>query len=333
MEIKKQPEALKRAQNVNPVLSAFNKALINFVSMFSSKSGTPSTPERPVTANTTGPLSWVTLLGFFLSITIFVSSIVWGDGMSMIATLLLSLLSTLTGIANKWELKLPKKPEGSAPPGDTVIRYPNGSFLVVKCDESIARELFFAPEEIEYRLSDPAKYRILSLIGTVILMLGIISLANAKLQLQFAWVGAYILINAAHWIAAALPQKMHWDLTCYVLAEQGIQGGPSNGNFTEALWKAIVVTKDTRWVKNGKAAPQTGVWDQWLIEANTHAKLASSVESEDILRPIFPDGDPTRKGKVWKLPTNWNAREEWKKINSPAEQATANNALPPNEAA
>lgn len=296
------------------------------------ESGTPSTMDRPVTAKTTGPLSWVTLLGFSLSICIFVSSIVFGDGMSMVATLLLSGLSTLTGIANKWELKLPQRRDGIAPKGDTVIRYPNGSYLIVKCDETIARELFFAPEEITYRLSDPVQYRIVSLFGTVILMLGIIALANAKLQLQFAWAGAYVIINAAHWIAAAVPQKMHWDLSCYQLKEQGVEGGPTNESFTDALWKAIVLTKDTRWVKNGKAAPQTGVWDQWLIEAETHAQLAGAQDSVKLKKPIFPDGEPTPEGKEWKLP-KWDPIFEWTKINDEAEQAKIKGALPPSEAA
>lgn len=335
VEIKKKHGKPNRAGNLDgePAVSWASKALRTLVSLFQSKSGTPSTFERPVTANTTGPLSWVTLLGFLLSVTVFIASIIFGDGMSMTATILLSLLSTLTGIANKWSLKLPKKPEGEAPPGDTVIRYPNGSYLVVKCDETIARELFFAPEEIQYWLNNPAVYRMISLLGTIVLMLGIIALANAKLQLQFAWAGAYIIINAAHWIAAAVPPKMHWDLSCYQLSEQGIQGGPTNGNFTEALWKAIVLTKSTRWVKNGKAAPQTGVWDEWLTYADDHANYATFVDNTQLIDPIFPDDRPTRAGKVWLLPKDWDPRNEWKKLSDEAELAKVKGAIPPNEAA
>ena len=90
--------------------------------------------------------------------------------MSLVATLLLSFLSTLTGVANKSKLKLPGKPPGETPPGDTVIRYPNGSYLVVRCEEEIARELYFAPEEIEYKLSNQTAYRMVSLLGTIVLM-------------------------------------------------------------------------------------------------------------------------------------------------------------------
>lgn len=102
-------------------------------------------------ARATGPLTWVTLLGFMEALTLLIASIVFGDGMSLIATILLAGLSTIVGVCNKWTLKLvqpPKAPDDKSeiPRGDVVIRYPNGSFLVVKCSERAARELYFAPE-------------------------------------------------------------------------------------------------------------------------------------------------------------------------------------------
>lgn len=88
----------------------------------------------------------MTLLGFMEALTLLIASIVFGDGMSLIATLLLAGLSTIVGICNKWTLKLVQPPKANSenPKGDVVIRYPNGSFLVVKCSEHIARELYFA---------------------------------------------------------------------------------------------------------------------------------------------------------------------------------------------
>lgn len=284
-----------------------------------------------VKAKATGPLTWVTLLGCFLSAVLFVSSLVFGDGMSMLATILLSLLSTLIGFANKWSLRLAQRVKSSIPPpGDVVIRYPNGSYLVVRCDEDVARELYFAPEEIEYAIKSPAIYRIISLVGTLMLMLGVIALANARLELQFAWAGAYIIINAAHWTAAALPPGAHWDLSCYSVKEEGIEGGPKNKNFTEALWKAIVVTKSIRWVKNGKAAPQTDVWDAWLEEAKTHAKLAQS-RLGCAISPLWPcEKDP--KNTIWVVP-KWDAKAAWNELNDQMNDAENEGATHPMRAA
>lgn len=280
----------------------------------SSKNAEREKSEPLVTANRNGPLSWVTILGCLLSTGLFISSIVFGDGMSLVATLLLSLLSTLTGIANKWELKLPVRGCHDAPAGDTVIRYPNGSYLVVRCEEEIARELYFAPEEIDYKIKSPAIYRMISLLGTIVLMLGIIALANAKLQLQFAWAGAYVIINAAHWVVAALPQRLHWDLDCYEIREQGVEGGPHNSSFTEALWQAILLTDDIRWVKNGNAAPQTAVWDEWLEQAEEVAHKRGQTTGP-LKEPMFGSSASQQKATIWMSPQGWDPKDAWNKIN------------------
>ena len=285
-----------------------------------SKTQSPDMGPPPVKAKATGPLTWVTLTGFFLSLSLFIISIALGDGFSLIATLCLSFLSTLIGIANKWNLKLPKRPAGATDKlsGDTVIRYPKGAFLIVKCDEDVARELYFAPEEIEYDIKSPAIYRIISLVGSLVLMLGIIFLANAKLQLQFAWAGAYGIINAAHWAAAAMPAKSHWDLSCYDLKEQSVEGGPKNKTFTEALWKAILLTKSIEWVRIGDAAPRTEVWQRWLRKAEEASKMAGSTIGP-LIEPIWPGSTSkgtVTKGTVWQKPENWDAKKAWDDINT-----------------
>jgi hypothetical protein len=250
-----------------------------------------------------------------MSVSIFALSIIFGDGMSMIATILLSFLSTVVGVSNKWNLKLPRRPQAEAPPGDVVIRYPNGSYLIVQCDEDVARELYFAPEEIDYTIKSPMAYRILSLFGTLMLMLGVIALANAKLQLQMVWAGAYILINIVHWVVAAVPQKMHWDLSCYDVREQGVEGGPSNPSFTEALWKAILITKSKSWVKNGKAAPETEVWDAWLDKAEEQANMYQTHIGE-LEKPLWLDGDLS-KATIFDAPhkDQWDAKSAWDALN------------------
>lgn len=224
--------------------------------------------------------------------------------MSIVALVLLSLLSSLIGLSNKWELKLPQRHEkkGRVPRGDVVIRYPKGSFLIVRCAEDVARELYFAPEGISYFISHAPIYRILSLVGTVMLMGGVICLANAQIQVQIAWAGSYMLLGAAYWIVAALPSKMHWDTSCYQVIQECLsdsadkKGYPSeNTTYTKALWKAICVTKDTDWVLRSSACPETKAWEYWLQEAKACSKDVRLVD----------DPDPTQNRTIWDVP-DWD---------------------------
>ena len=280
---------------------------------------TNSNRQSPlVKLNPLGPLAWATLLGSFVSIALFIISIVLGDGMSLIATLLLSCLSTLVGLSNKWELQLPRKYTGRAklPPGNVVIKFPNKSFLIVFCEEEIAREIFWAVEEIKYHIENATAYRLISLVGTLMLMLGVIVLANAKLPLKFCWTGAYLLLNAAHWAAAALPQRLHWNLSAFRVEEQGIAGGPDNETYMDALGKAIVVTKSVDWLRLGKAVPFTHKWDEWLAEAERAANTCGY--RSGIVDSRFWGQDGSQKeGVVWDMPPVkcWTARGSWDKIN------------------
>ncbi|WPH02420.1 Hypothetical protein R9X50_00528400 [Acrodontium crateriforme] len=298
---------------------------------FRGKSGRQNTQSPTlgpplIKARANGPLSWVTLSGFFLSVLLLITSFLLGDGWSVVATLLLSSLSTLIGIGNKWSLRLPQRQRGNDPPdGDVVIRYPNGSYLIVRCDEDVARELYFAPEEIEYTIND-ALYRVIALFGTLMLMVGVIALANSKLELQFAWAASYVISNAAHWAVAALPARYHWDFSCYEITEQSIVGGPKNKTFTEALWKAIVLTKSTRWVRNGKAAPQTQVWDDWLKEAEDQARDALS-HTGPLIDPKWPGQNP-KKGVIWDVPANWHAKQAWDQLNETSTEFKGTGRLP-----
>jgi hypothetical protein len=225
--------------------------------------------------------------------------------MSVVATVLLSLLTSLIGYGNKWKLELPKRKNTNAkvPRGDVVIRYPKGCFLIVRCEEDVARELYFAPETISYLLTHGPAYRILSLVGTMMLMGGVICLANAQIQVQIAWAGAYMLLGSSYWIVAALPSKMHWDTSCYKVTNEclsdstlGKKGFPSeNDTFTQALWKAIVVSKDIGWVRRSNACPDTPAWSEWLMEAKAcsrDVRLMDVEHSKGKTMWEVPDWDP-----------------------------------------
>lgn len=258
--------------------------------------------EAPVVK--THNFSWLTVnicLGCAFSIALLVLSVIWEDGMGLIATGTLSLLSTVIGVGNKWTLKLPtrRNPGGTAPRGDVVIRHPRGSFLIVKCEEDIAREIFFAPETIEYLVSDLKMYRLISLVGSFLLMVGVICLANAKTKTQVSFAAAFLILNATYWLVAALPSRKHWNTSAFKtrkhkikLPEHAEKEICSHTTFTQALWTAIAVTKRTGWVQLGEAAPKTKVWDEWLREAREMVENVKLGGTPKVMTYEIPKWDP-----------------------------------------
>lgn len=233
------------------------------------KGGNPE--DALLTAQTFGILSFLAILGFAMSIALFGLSIHFNDGWALVATVLLSCLSSLLGVMCKWSLVLRKRVTGrdDIPSGDVIICYPNGSFLIVECDEEIARPLFFAPERCNYLLSG-TWYRSLALLGTMMLMFGVIALGNSGSRMQVAFGAAYVLLNAAYWLVAAMPEKIHWDYSALDIQELStILPAPDEKlSFRNALWTAIRLTGSTRWVRTGRIAPDTQAWDDWLRKAD-----------------------------------------------------------------
>ena len=88
---------------------------------------------------------------------------------------------------------------------DLILITPH-SYLVLKCNESLAHQLLFAPDAIAYKLQHSGHFIPVSLLGTLILMISVIALANAKIQLQIACAASYVILNIGHWMAAALPR-------------------------------------------------------------------------------------------------------------------------------
>src|SRR5271154_571266 len=111
--------------------------------------------------------------------------------MSLLATVLLSSLSTIAGIENKWSPSPnAPNPDPHAPPGDVIIKYVQGAFIIVKCQEKTSRYLYFNPSErCIYLIKSSTVYRMLSLVNTLLLMGGVLCLANSYLQSQTAWAG------------------------------------------------------------------------------------------------------------------------------------------------
>lgn len=224
-----------------------------------------------VTARMLSPVTFLSLLGCGMSITLVIVSVIKEDGMALLATILLSSLTTLVGIGNLWNLRLKKRDaKRLVPPSDIIIVYPRGAFLIVRCDEEVARELYWHPELCEYVVGVTA-YRILALIATLMLMFGVIFLGNASLTLQTCYGGAYLILNTAYWTVAALPEEWNWDLSCFKVEAERYAGGEQCKSFTSALWKSIAITQSTHWVTNGQIAPMSEAWTRWLQQAEVQA--------------------------------------------------------------
>ncbi|KAI9776601.1 MAG: hypothetical protein M1839_009505 [Geoglossum umbratile] len=279
--------------------------------------------ERPTVPllkpKTWGPLPLLSTLGLAMSVTLLILSIVREDGWALLATLLLSFLSTLIGFGSYWQLNLAvRKSKRNVPPADVVVIYPGGVFVVVKCNENVARALFFAPETCQYFM-DQGNYQRLALVATMMLMFGVIALGNATLPLQISFGASYLLLNAGYWYVASLGEECHWDLTSFNVTPELFKATPAKatpvkatpkspnvaseqthveatsyveeGTFTRALWKAIAITGTASWVRLGQVAPVTDAWNKWLKEA------------EDVLEPTWSGGmEPPRDNGAIVIP-------------------------------
>ena len=265
-----------------------------------------SKPNRDATvsAKTFGPLAWVELLGTAMSLALLILSITRSDGFALLTTILLSLLSTMIGIGSRWKLTLMQRKANRRVPRDNIIiKYPHGAFLVVKCDENIARELYWHPEECNYVFGDTV-YRLISLVGTLTLMFGVICLGNSTLYLQIGFAASYMILNVAYWIVAALPPQWHWDLSCYKVEQEKYEGGERHASFTQALWKAIAITQSVEWVKNGQIAPVSEAWKLWVEKAG---EVVEKEKEKEELAGMGTDGaDNLEKRGVKSIP-HWDA--------------------------
>jgi len=277
---------------------------------------------RQISANPGSLFNVANYIGCAVSIVLLVLSLYWGDGMSFIATLLLSALSSLAGLVNKCNIDPQKRNQKrSVPIGDVVVRYPNGSMVVVKCHENVARELFFAPEVIKYFVEEAWICRLISLSGTLMLMGGVICLASSEKKSQIAWAVSYILINILYWLAAALPPRHHWNTSRYNTVEHSISTGHRCDDYTTALWKAMCAAKCPKkdeqvedmseeidhWAKISGALPRSEAWEKWLTSAKEKADEARFGPESGSMKKydynwdrardciIVPDFDPVAK--------------------------------------
>ncbi|KAI5790151.1 hypothetical protein EDC01DRAFT_116696 [Geopyxis carbonaria] len=223
----------------------------------------------------TGPTEVLSLLGLAVACGLLAFALQARDGMAVVALLLLALTSTLTGLGSLWVMVLQVRTEQrEVPPGDVLVRGTQGSFILVRCDEAIARELFFGPESCGYVLEDEAWFRVLAGAGTFTLMAAVVCLANCTWELQAAIGLAYIVLNALYWLAAVLPPRYSWDLGMYEVKR--LAEDKKTSSYMMALAEVVKRTKTVNWARESNMVPVTRAWDRWLQEAESDANQTES---------------------------------------------------------
>lgn len=214
------------------------------------------------------PLKLVTVCSFILTIGLLVWSILIQDGAAFLAILFISVASSVLGLSSLWTPKVvQRKVDNEVPGGDIIVKADHGVFLVVHCSEEVARELYIAKEECEYKVSIQP-FRMLVGFGALLYMVSVVLMGNCSWVMQASLGAAYLILNGVYWALAMLPLSWHWDLSSRYAVSQNRNF--QTGNYTEALWRAIYVSGSTSWVEASKAIPLTPTWKDWLVEAESN---------------------------------------------------------------
>ncbi|KFY59726.1 hypothetical protein V497_04114, partial [Pseudogymnoascus sp. VKM F-4516 (FW-969)] len=242
-------------------------------------------PPPHVPAKTLSPLNLLSIFSCVLTWAIFAVSLYNKDAIACLALIAISLVSTIVGYASLWSPQLMKRTSATkVPKGDVVIRTREGAFVVVKCEEAVARELYSGTEECTYLVHSVRMYRTLIGVATFILMVAVVLLGNCNFNQQAAIGSAYIVLNGLYWAASLVPKKEFWDLGLYDTeditpddcrdADRAREGGEPDDfpSFTRSMWYAIRETGEVEWVQKSGAAPQTEKWGKWLGKAKEVVK-------------------------------------------------------------
>ena len=251
-----------------------------------SPAATMTNQKRPaIPPSLYSPTHILSIFSLLVTVSIIIAAGFWNDGTAIIAVSLVSLASSVVGWASWWRpLLMNRTNKGKVPDGDVLIRTREGGFLLVKCSEDVARELYAGTEECHYRVGE-RMYQVLMGTGTLMLMVSVILLGNCKWRSQIFIGAAYIVLNALYWCMSLLPKHYFWDLSRYHvenitpedaknahLTVEGETDPERVKSFTRTLWYAIRETKRTSWVEKNGAAPHTTQWQKWLKEAGDEAE-------------------------------------------------------------
>jgi uncharacterized membrane protein len=223
------------------------------------------------------PVHVLSVFSFLLTIGIIIAAAIWEDGTAIVAIACISLAGTVVCYASWWRpILMNRRTTNKVPRGDVVIRTREGAFILIKCTEEVARELYSGTEECRY--VSTKYHRAFMGLGMVLLMVSVVLLGNCSWNSQVFIGSSYILLNGLYWIMGLLPQEYFWDLGRYdvrdVTPEDARRADettdpddPREGtpSFTRTLWYAIRETKHGAWVERSGALPGTDQWKEWYV--------------------------------------------------------------------
>jgi hypothetical protein len=256
------------------------------------------------------PVHVLSVFSFLLTIAIIVAAGIWEDGTAILAIVLISLAGTVVCYASWWRpILMNRRTTNKVPKGDVVIRTREGAFVLVRCTEEVARELYSGTEECRY-LSNKF-HRVFMGLGMVLLMVSVVLLGNCGWNSQVFIGGSYILLNGLYWVLGLLPPRYFWDLGRYDVEdvtpadaarahETTDPDDPREGtpSFTRTLWYAVRETKHGAWVERSGALPGTDEWKGWLREAVDEAwkdnrGWEAVRRKNEIMKDALDAGSPT----------------------------------------
>ncbi|KAK4190836.1 hypothetical protein QBC35DRAFT_56422 [Podospora australis] len=227
------------------------------------------------------PVNILSVLSVILSTGIIIAAAFWKDGTAIVAIGVISVSSSVVCYASWWKpLLMSRVSKNKVPEGDMVIRTREGAFILVKCTEDVARELYTGTEECQYVCND-IYHRAFMGLGMVMLMFAIVLLGNCKWNSQVFIGASYVLLNGLYWGMGMLPAHYFWDLSRYEWTDvtpedvreftKKMAHKEVSPSFTLTLWHAIRETKHSAWVERSGAMPLTDKWKEWLKEATEQA--------------------------------------------------------------
>ncbi|TVY83643.1 hypothetical protein LSUE1_G002597 [Lachnellula suecica] len=176
---------------------------------------TTTEPRPHIPTQTYSPLNILAVASCLLTIGLLIWAFLIPDGTACLALGTISLASSIVGYASWWSPVLTKRVfTAKVPAGDVAIRTREGAFILVKCNENVARELYTGTEECDYYVK-PRAYRFLVGLGTFLLMVSVVLLGNCGFTMQAAIGVSYICLNGLFWGTSLLKKDKFWNLSAY----------------------------------------------------------------------------------------------------------------------